>query len=339
MTERVNQRWRLAKYPEGVPDESAFQYLEAPVRAPGPGQVLVKVLWLSVDPYMRGRMSTLKSYAEPMQVGQTVVGEAVAQVLDSCCADFMKGDLAAGFTGWQTYAVTEGKELRKVDLPPTRASYALGVLGMPGLTAYFGLLDVGGIQEGETVVISGAAGAVGSTAGQIAKLKGCRAVGVAGSDEKVKWLVEELGFDAAVNYNRHPDLREALAEVCPRGVDVYFDNVGGSVTDAVFGLLSLRARVVVCGQIAHYNAKNPPRGPRFLTTVLINRVRVEGFIVYDYRERFPMALAALQQWMSEGKLKTRETVVEGIENAPKAFLGLFTGANTGKMLVKVGELE
>ncbi|MCI4397822.1 MAG: NADP-dependent oxidoreductase [Acidobacteria bacterium] len=339
MTERINKRWRLAAYPEGMVDESAFQYMEAPVLPPGDGQVLVKVIWLSVDPYVRGRMSPVKSYVEPMKVGQTIAGQSVGQVLESRHPRFDKGDLVLGFTGWQSYAVMPGEELEKVALRALKASYALGVLGMPGLTAYFGLLEVGKAREGETVLVSGAAGAVGSTAGQIAKIKGCMVVGVAGSDEKARWLTEGLGFDAAVNYKAHPDLREALGAACPNGVDVYFDNVGGTVSDAAIGLINQKARIVVCGQIAHYNAKNPPRGPRILATLLVNRARAEGFIVYDFQQRFPTAMVELQRWMAEGRLKARETIIEGIENAPKAFLGLFEGANTGKLLVKVGEME
>ncbi len=339
MSERINKRWRLAAYPEGMVDESAFQYMEAPVLPPQEGQVLVKVIWLSLDPYMRGRMSPMKSYVEPMKVGQTITGQSVAEVIESRHPGFQKGDLALAFTGWQSYAVMAGDELEKIALRPAKASYALGVLGMPGLTAYFGLLEVGKIKEGETVLVSGAAGAVGSAAGQIARIKGCKAIGVAGSDEKTEWLTKGLGFDAAVNYKAHADLREALSGLCPNGIDVYFDNVGGAVSDAAIGLINQKARIVVCGQIAHYNAKNPPRGPRILASLLINRARAEGFIVYDFQSRFKAALVELQRWMSEGRLKTKETVVEGIENAPKAFLGLFEGANTGKLLVKVGDIE
>jgi len=210
---------------------------------------------------------------------------------------------------------------------------------MPGLTAYFGLLEVGKVREGETVLVSGAAGAVGSTAGQIAKIKGCRVVGVTGSGEKAQWLTEGLGFDAALNYKACPDLSDALSGACPKGVDVYFDNVGGAVSDAAIGRINQGSRIVVCGQIAHYNAKTPTRGPRILATLLVNRARAEGFIVYDYKDRFQAALVELQRWMAEGRLKTKETIVEGIENAPKAFMGLFEGANTGKLLVKVGEFE
>ncbi len=339
MTERINKRWRLAAYPKGMVDESAFQYMEAPVLPPQEGQVLVKVIWLSVDPYVRGRMSPVKSYADPMKVGQTITGQSVGEVLESRHAGFQKGDLVLGFTGWQSYAAMDGAELQKVALRALKASYALGVLGMPGLTAYFGLLEVGKAREGETVLVSGATGAVGSAAGQIARIKGCRAVGVAGSDEKVAWLTGSLGFDAAVNYKAHPGLREALLGACPKGIDVYFDNVGGAVSDAAIGLINQKARIVVCGQIAHYNAENPPRGPRILAALLVNSARAEGFIVYEYQQRFQAALVELQRWMAEGRLKAKETIIEGIENAPKAFMGLFEGANTGKLLVKVGDIE
>ena len=332
---RQNECWILTGYPEGMPNDATFRRENRPVPEPTEGEVLLETLYLSVDPYMRGRMSPVKSYVAPYQPGDVVGGETVARVVASRHPGFAEGDLVLAPLGWCTAGVLAGALLQKVALPAERASLALGALGMPGLTAYFGLLDVGRPRPGETVLVSGAAGAVGSLVGQIARLMGCRAVGVAGGEEKVRWLTEELGFDAALNYKAHEDLREALGPLCPSGVDVYFDNVGGAVSDAALGLINLRARVVICGQIAQYNAKNPPRGTRPFATLLVRRARAEGFIVFDFKERFPEARRRLVDWVQEGRLKVRETVVEGFENAPKAFLGLFSGENTGKMVVRV----
>jgi NADPH:quinone reductase len=327
--------WILTGYPEGMPDETTFRLERRPVATPGDGEVRLETLYISVDPYMRGRMSTVKSYVAPLQPGDVIAGAAVARVAESRHPEFAAGELVLAPLGWRTAGVLAGALLQKVALPPERASLALGALGMPGLTAYFGLLEVGRPKPGETVLVSGAAGAVGSLVGQIARLMGCRAVGVAGSDDKVRWLTEELGFHAAVNYKAQENLREALAPLCPDGVDVYFDNVGGAVTDAALGLINLRARLVICGQIAQYNAKNPPRGPRPFATLLVRRARAEGFIIFDFKERFPEAQWRLSTWVEEGQLRVRETVVEGFANVPKAFLGLFTGENTGKMVVRL----
>ncbi len=335
MTTLQSECWILTGYPEGMPDDSTFRLERRPVTAPGDGEVLLETLYLSVDPYMRGRMSQVKSYVTPFQPGDVIGGAAVARVSESKHPEFAAGDLVLAPLGWRTAGVLAGGLLQKVALPAERASLALGALGMPGLTAYFGLLDVGRPRPGDTVLVSGAAGAVGSLVGQIARLMGCRAVGVAGSDEKIRWLTEDLGFDAALNYKTCDDLRAALAPLCPDGVDVYFDNVGGGVSDAALGLINLRARIVICGQIAQYNAKNPPRGPRPFATLLVRRARAEGFIIFDFKERFPEAQRRLSTWVAEGRLRVRETVVEGFENVPKAFLGLFAGENTGKMVVKL----
>ena len=335
MTTRSSDCWILTGYPEGMPDESTFRRERREVPEPGPGEVALETVFLSVDPYVRGRMSPVKSYVAPMRPGDVIAGEAVARVVESRDPAFAPGELALAPLGWRTAGVLGAHRLEKVTLPEPRASLALGALGMPGLTAYFGLLDVGRPRPGETVLVSGAAGAVGSLVGQIARMGGCRAVGVAGSDEKVRWLTGELGFAAALNYKAHDDVRDALGALCPDGVDIYFDNVGGAVSDAALGLINLNARVVVCGQIAQYNAKNPPRGLRPFATILVRRARVEGFIVYDFRERFPEARRRLASWVDDETLRVRETVVDGFENAPRAFLGLFTGENTGKMIVKV----
>lgn len=335
MTTLQSECWILTGYPEGMPDDSTFRRERRAVPAPGPGEVLLEALYVSVDPYMRGRMSPAKSYAAPLQPGDVVSGEAVARVVESGDPAFAAGDLVLAPLGWRSAGVLPGTSLQKLALPEAKASLALGALGMPGATAYFGLLDVGQPKPGETVLVSGAAGAVGSLVGQIARLMGCRAVGVAGSEEKVRWLTGELGFHAALNYRAHEDLREALAPLCPDGVDVYFDNVGGAVSDAALGLINLRARMVICGQIAQYNAKNPPRGPRPFAALLGRRARAEGFIVVDFKERYPEAQRRLSAWVESGQLRVRETVVEGFESIPRAFLGLFAGENTGKMVVRL----
>jgi NADPH:quinone reductase len=335
MTTRQSQCWILTGYPEGVPDATTFRLESRPLPEPAAGDVSLETLCLSVDPYMRGRMSPAKSYVAPLQPGDVVSGETVARVVESRHPDFAAGDLALAPLGWRTAGVLAGSALQKLALPVERASLALGALGMPGLTAYFGLLEVGRPRPGDTVLVSGAAGAVGSLAGQIARLMGCRAVGVAGSDAKVRWLTGELGFDAAVNYKAAEDLRAALAPLCPDGVDVYFDNVGGAVSDAALGLINVGARIAICGQIAQYNAKNPPRGPRPFATLLVRRARAEGFIIFDFRARFPEAQRRLARWVEDGRLRVRETVVEGFANVPRAFVGLFSGENTGKMVVRL----
>jgi NADPH-dependent curcumin reductase CurA len=335
MTNVQSECWVLTGYPEGVPDDTTFRREHQPLPELRNDQALLETLYISVDPYMRGRMSPVRSYVAPLQPGDVIAGATVARVTESRHPDFAAGDLVLAPLGWRTAGVLPGGLLQKVALPADRASLALGALGMPGLTAYFGLLEVGQPKPGETVLVSGAAGAVGSVVGQIARLMGCRTVGVAGSAEKAHWLTEELGFHAALNYKAHDDLRAALAPLCPDGVDVYFDNVGGAVSDAALGLINLRARLVICGQIAQYNAKNPPRGPRPFATLLVRRARAEGFIIFDFKERFAEAQRRLSTWVEEGQLRVRETVVEGFENVPKAFLGLFTGQNIGKMVVKL----
>lgn len=336
MERRVNRQWRLASYPEGLPRESTFRYEEGPVPEPAEGQVLIRSLYLSVDPYQRGRMSSRRSYAKPMEIGDVIVGGVVGQVVRSRHPGYREGQFVVGLLGWQDYALSDGEGLRRVDLEPGLLPGALGVLGMPGLTAYFGLLEVGRPRPGETVVVSGAAGAVGLVVGQIAKIKGCRAVGLSGTDEKAA-LLREMGFDAAINYKSAADIREALAQACPRGVDVYFDNVGGPITDAALTLINLKARIIICGQISQYNATRPPRGPRQFHLILAARARLQGILVSDWEDRYEEGLAALAGWIREGRLRYRETVAEGFENAPVAFLGLFHGHNVGKMLVKVAD--
>ncbi len=331
----MNKQIILAQRPEGFPKESDFKLVESPILPPAAGEILVRTLYLSVDPYMRGRMNDVKSYAPPVKLGEVMVGGAVGQVMQSNLDQFQKGDFVEGFFGWQEYAVSDGKGVRKIDPQLAPISTALSVLGMPGLTAYFGLLDIGKPQAGETVVVSGAAGAVGSMVGQIAKIKGCRVVGVAGSDEKIDYLMRELGFDAAFNYKTTDDYFKKLKELCPGGIDVYFDNVGGPVTDAVFKLMNVKARVCVCGQISQYNLAKPEMGPRFLWKLIEKRARVEGFLVFQFADRYSEGLRQMAEWHKAGKIKIREEIAEGIENAPLAFIGMLQGKNTGKQLVKI----
>jgi len=330
----MNRQILLASRPNGVPKETDFQISETQIPQPSDGQCLIRSLYMSVDPYMRGRIRDRKSYAPPVGLGEVMVGGAVGKVLESRGTPFSVGDIVVGGLGWQEYAVADGKELRKVDPEAGPISTSLGVLGMPGITAYFGLLDICDPQPNETVVVSAAAGAVGSAVGQIAKIKGCRAVGIAGSDEKVRHLIEDLGFDAAFNY-KTSETGGKLREYCPDGVDVYFDNVGGAITDAVFPLLNTKSRVAVCGQISQYNLEEPELGPRLLWHLIVKRAKVQGFLVFDYQNRYDVALAELSEWVRGERLKYRERIAEGIENAPRAFIEMLSGKNTGKQLVKL----
>jgi len=297
--------------------------------------MLIRIIYLSLDPYVRGRMNQAKSYAPSLEIGAVMVGGTVGKVVQSNHSGFVKGDIVEGMLGWQEYAISDGRGLRKIDPQVAPISTALGVLGMPGLTAYFGLLEVANPKPGETIVISGAAGAVGSVAGQIAKIKGCRVVGIAGSDAKINYLVGELGFDAAFNYRSVENYYEVLNEICPDGIDAYFDNVGGTITDAAFRLLKPKARVAICGQISQYNLEEPEMGPRLLLHLLVKQARAEGFLVFQFAERYPEALRQLTQWLKEGKLKYREDIVDGIGNAPSAFIAMLQGRNMGKQLVKL----
>jgi NADPH-dependent curcumin reductase CurA len=280
-------------------------------------------------------MSDADSYGRPVAIGEVMIGGAVASVVDSRHAEFLAGDTVEGMLGWQEYAIAQGRELRKVDPGFAPISTALGVLGMPGLTAYFGLLDICDPQPGETVVVSGAAGAVGMIAGQIARIKGCRVVGVAGSDAKISWLLDDLGFDAAFNYKTIKDPYGMLKELCPAGIDVYFDNVGGAISDAVMRLINAKARISVCGQISQYNLKEPELGQRWLGQLIVKQAKVQGFLVSGYAERFPTGLKQLATWLKQGELKYREEVAQGIEAAPQAFIGMLQGRNQGKQLVQL----
>jgi len=334
-TPSVTRVFQLAARPVGMPKESDFAIVESPLPALGDGQVLVKTAFLSVDPYMRGRITGIRTYADPVNIGDVMVGGAVGQVLESRSSDFAPGDFVVGQWGWREHAVIEARPPQKLDAAVAPVSTALGVLGMPGMTAYFGLLDICHPKHGETVLVSGGAGAVGSLVGQIATISGCRAVGIAGTDSKVDWMVKELGFDAAFNYKTVTDYPAKLKEVCPNGIDCYFDNVGGAITDAVLPQMNVYGRVSVCGQISQYNLQKPEPGPRILGFVLVKQLRVEGFIVTRFTSKFGEGIAQMAQWLRQGKLKYREEVVEGFENTAKAFIGMLEGDNTGKMLVKV----
>ncbi|MGG3467028.1 NADP-dependent oxidoreductase [Neobacillus pocheonensis] len=332
-----NKKILLAYRPVGMPDQSHFNTIETNVPELIDGEVLIKSLYISVDPYMRGRMSDTKSYAKPYEVGKPFIGGIVGQVIESKNPKYKVNSFVEGRMEWAEYNVSNGSNIRKIDPEIAPITTALHVLGMPGLTAYFGLLYIGQPKEGETVVVSGASGAVGTIVGQIAKLKGCRVVGIAGAEEKCSFLTNELGFDAAINYKTTPDLYNELAKACPNGVDVYFDNVGGTVTDEVMKLINFQSRTVICGQISQYNLENPEMGPSILGQLLKTSSLVKGFIVSDYADHNKEGLTMLAKWVREGKIQYRENVIEGFENTVDAFLGLFRGENIGKQLVKISE--
>ncbi|WP_435127141.1 NADP-dependent oxidoreductase [Halobaculum sp. D14] len=329
----TNRRYHLAKRPDGLPDDDTFDLRETEVPEPGPGEALVRLLYLSVDPYMRDRMRAGESYAEPWDVGGPLYGGAVGEVVESNGAGFDAGDTVVAEFPWAEYATKRGADLTPVDTGALPVSTALGVLGMPGRTAYFGVRDVIEPSGDDTMVVSGAAGAVGSVAGQLGELQGADVIGVAGSDEKVDWLTDDLGFTAGINYQEE-DVADRLAELAD-GVDAYYDNVGGPVTDAVFPQLNVDASVGICGQIALYNDESVPTGPRKLPGLVQTRARVEGFLVGDFAPRFEQATAHLGELVAGGDLQYRETVTEGLENAPDAFRGLFAGENVGKQLVEI----
>jgi NADPH-dependent curcumin reductase CurA len=333
--DQMNRQWLLVKRPVGRPDASCFELVERPMPAPGPGEVLVRSLVLSVDPYMRGRMRDAKSYATPWALGEPMRAGSVGEVVRSEHDRWSVGDVVVGELDWADHTVVRG-ELTRVDPDLAPVSTAVGVLGMPGRTAWHGTFDVGRPVPGDTVVVSGAAGAVGSVVGQLAKRAGARVVGIAGGPEKCAWLTDELGFDAAVDY-RAGDLRSSLAAAAPDGVDMYFDNVGGEVTDAVWLRLNLRARIVICGQIADYNATELPMGPRNLGALIATRATVQGILVWDWRDQEAETTARLGALVASGDLRYRETWTEGLEHAPDAFLGLFDGENIGKQVVRIAE--
>jgi NADPH-dependent curcumin reductase len=340
MSRLVNRRVVLAARPRGEPAPGDLRLEEAPVPEPGEGQVLLRIVLLSLDPYMRLRMGEGRSYAPPVGIGEVMVGGTVAEVVGSRHAGFREGELVLAPAGWQDYAALDGHGLRKLDPAEAPPSTALGVLGMPGLTAYAGLLAIGRPLPGETVVVAAATGPVGSAVGQIARIKGARAVGIAGGPEKARALVEEFGFDAALDH-RAPDFPDRLRAVCPDGIDVYFENVGGAVLKAVLPLLNDFARVPVCGLVAHYNqaggpAEAPDALPALMLQVLVRRLVLRGFIVSDFADQEPAFLQDMGAWVREGRVRYREQVVEGLERAPEALAGLLRGENFGKLLVRVG---
>jgi len=331
----MNQQILLKSYPTGEPKESDFALVETAIPEPGDGEILDRTIYLSLDPYMRGRMSDRASYATPAKLGEVMVGSTVSQVVKSNHPEFSAGDFVLGYGGWQDYAIAQGETLRKLDPSQLPISYALGITGMPGMTAYFALLDIGKPKAGETIVVSAASGAVGAVVGQIAKIKDCRAVGIAGSDEKCDYVVNELGFDACIN-RKTQDLNSALKAACPKGIDIYVDHTAGPILEAVLQNINLGARIPLVGLISQYNAETPPPGPN-LMPLLVKRALIKGFLVGDYQQRHEEFMNDMSQWLLAGKLKYREDVLKGLENAPRAFIGLLQGKNFGKLIVQVGD--
>lgn len=325
----------LKQRPKGTPKTSDFEFIEEEQPLPNDGEVLLKTKYVSVDPYLRGRMRDEKSYIEPFQLEKPVASAIVAEVMESKHDGFKKGDFLTGMLDWKELQVNSGKELRKVDPRQVPLSAYLGILGMTGLTAYFGLNRIGAPKNGETLLVSGAAGAVGSVVGQIGKIKGLKVIGIAGTDEKVAMLKDKFGFDSAINYNKVTDMASAIKEHAPEGIDVYYDNVGGNTLDAAMKNINRFGRVINCGAISLYNETEQPTGPRLETTLIKQSVKMQGFIVSNYEEDFLEGIQQLSQWLLEGKLKREETVVEGFDQIPQAFIDLFNGKNKGKMLVKV----
>ena len=325
----------LFSRPNGKPAMENFLTNDFELQEIKDREILLEAMYLSVDPYMRGRMNDAKSYVPPFEIGKSITGGGIAKVLKSNSLNFKENDIVTGNLPWQQQCIATENGLIKIDTSVAPASYYLGILGMPGLTAYFGLMHIGKPKTGETVVVSGAAGAVGIVVGQIAKLQGCRVVGIAGSDEKVKLLKEEFGFDEVINYKTSDDIKKAIAAACPKAVDIYYDNVGGEISDAVISNINFNARIVLCGQIALYNSTEISMGPRLQPMLLTRSVLMQGFIVTNYQSQFEEGLSHLLLWLKEGKLKYKETIVKGFDKLPSALIGLFSGDNTGKMIVEV----
>ena len=340
MTPTVNRQVRLAAHPVGFPRKSDFTVTDSPVPEPDAGQMLCRTIYLSLDPYMRGRMNPGPSYAPGVGLGEVMVGGTVSEVIHSNLDGYLPGDIVLNANGWQQFGLSDGAGVRKLDPSIAPISTALGVLGMPGMTAYVGLLDHGQPQPGETVVVSAASGAVGAIVGQIARIRGCHVVGIAGAQEKCDYVVDELGFDTCVTHRRD-DLADALRAACPNGIDVYFENVGGKVFEAVLPLLNTFARVPVCGRIANYNLTGAPPGPdgvpRLMGLTLVRRITFRGFIVFDHRDREADFLRDVSGWLRAGQVRYREDIVEGIDRAVGAFRGLLEGGNFGKLLVRVAD--
>ncbi len=342
MTNNVNRRIVLASRPTGAPLAENFRLEESEKPVPQQGEMLLRSVYLSLDPYMRGRMSDAKSYADPVALDEVMVGGTVCQVEASNHPDYEVGEWVLAFTGWQDYGISDGEGLIKMGKNPTHPSYALGVMGMPGFTAYMGLLDIGQPKAGDTLVVAAATGAVGSMVGQIGKLKGCRVIGVAGGEEKCRYAVEKLGFDLCLDH-KADDFEQQLAAACDHGIDIYFENVGGKVFDAVMPLLNTGARVPLCGLISQYNATSLPEGPdrmsMLMAQLLIKRIKMQGFIIFDdYGHRYGEFAADMGQWLAEGKIHYREHLVEGFDKAPEAFIGLLEGKNFGKLVIKTNDV-
>ncbi|AAO07457.1 TPA: NADP-dependent oxidoreductase [Vibrio vulnificus] len=341
MTQPTNRQIVLASRPVGAPTADNFALTQSDIPTPAQGEMLLRSVYLSLDPYMRGRMSDAKSYAEPVGIDEVMVGGTVCQVEASNHAEFEVGEWVLAYTGWQDYALSDGEGLIKLGKQPSHPSYALGVMGMPGFTAYMGLLDIGQPKEGDTLVVAAATGAVGSMVGQIGKLKGCRVIGIAGGEEKCQFAKETLGFDECIDH-KATDFAEQLAKVCHNGIDIYFENVGGKVFDAVMPLLNTGARIPLCGLISQYNATSLPEGPdrmsMLMAQLLIKRIKMQGFIIFDdYGHRYGEFAADMTQWLAQGKIHYREHLVQGLENAPDAFIGLLEGKNFGKMVVQTNQ--
>lgn len=336
-----NTRILLSSRPVGAPVADNFHLEHCPIPTLKDGEILLRTIYLSLDPYMRGRMNDAKSYADPVGIDDVMLGSTVCQVNESKNPYFEKGEWVLAYTGWQSYAVSDGEGLLKLGKNPMHPSLALGVMGMPGFTAYMGLLDIAQPKKGDTLVVAAATGAVGATVGQIAKLKGCRVIGVAGTEEKCRYAVQTLGFDVCFNH-KGEDFTEKLSAACCNGIDIYYENVGGKVFDAVFPLLNKGARIPVCGLISQYNASQLPEGPdrmsMLVATLLVKRIKMQGFIIFDdYGHRYKEFSTQMKQWLTQGKIKYKEDIVMGLENAPAAFIGLLEGKNFGKLLVKVAD--
>ncbi|MBK4715555.1 NADP-dependent oxidoreductase [Enterobacteriaceae bacterium YMB-R22] len=341
MTQKENRRWVLVSRPHGKPACDNFRLETTSVAPPGEGQVLLRTVYLSLDPYMRGRMNDEPSYAPAVALGDTMVGGTVCRVVSSRHPQFREGEWVLAYTGWQTYALSDGEGLVKLGDSPAHPSWRLGVLGMPGFTAYMGLLDIGQPKQGETLVVAAATGPVGATVGQIGKIKGCRVVGVAGGEAKCRYAVEQLGFDACID--RHAtDFSQQLADACPKGIDIYYENVGGKVFDAVLPLLNTSARIPVCGLVSGYNATQPPEGPDrlplLMATLLKKRIRMQGFIIaLDYGRHVDTFLREMTAWVQAGSIHYREDITDGLENAPEAFFNMLEGKNFGKVIIRVSD--
>lgn len=341
MTQTINRQIVLASRPHGAPTDSNFRLQHVAKPTPAQGEVLLRTIYLSLDPYMRGRMSDAKSYAEPVAIDDVMVGGTVCQVEASHHPDFTVGEWVLAYTGWQDYAISNGEGILKLGRDPITPSYALGVMGMPGFTAYMGLLDIGQPKAGETLVVAAATGPVGATVGQIGKIKGCRVVGIAGGEEKCRYAKQVLGFDECLDH-KADDFAQQLAQACPQGIDVYYENVGGKVFDAVLPLLNTSARVPVCGLVSQYNATALPTGPDRLPllmgTLLTKRIRMQGFIIFDdYGDRYSEFAREMSQWLSQGKIHYREQIIPGLDNAPQTFIGLLEGKNFGKVVIEVNQ--